>query len=502
MLSAVHHAHAAAADPLLDPVAGDDRTEARVVAVVRHHAPEYGRPRRDAAACWPGTTAPRSSRAAVRGRLGGRRRGRLHGRSGGRRRGRRAADPPEAVVAVGGNVEALRQRLDPLALDTGPEVVAVEELVDAGGAFDAVGARAAARAGRAPGAAGAPDRARGGGRRAGGGAAAPRPGGARSTTLHRLALAAEYRDDNTHEHTQRVGELAARLARHLGPRGPHGVADPRRPRRCTTSARSRSPTPSCSSRASSRARSSRSSRPTPCSARACWPAASRPAAGGRAGRPLAPRALGRHRLPRRPGAATTIPIEGRLVHVADVFDVLVHERPYKESWTVEAAAEEIRRGAGTQFDPEVVRAFEALGAGAWQADAGKGCRRRTGRGEGRPAAPTASVDRLRRYAQRQVRGRCTIASKLRLTTKGAPMESATRVLVVANKTAATPALLDAVRERAAQGTVRVHAAGPQHRRTGCTRSSIPRISRRTRPRRRSSSRCRCSRRPRAGRSTP
>jgi HD-GYP domain-containing protein (c-di-GMP phosphodiesterase class II) len=58
------------------------------------------------------------------------------------------------------------------------------------------------------------------------------------------------------------------------------------------------------------------------------------------------------------------------VHVADVFDVLVHERSYKESWTVEAAAEEIRRGAGTQFDPRVVEAFDALGAAAWaQVDA-------------------------------------------------------------------------------------------------------------------------------------
>jgi putative two-component system response regulator len=62
-----------------------------------------------------------------------------------------------------------------------------------------------------------------------------------------------------------------------------------------------------------------------------------------------------------------VPVEARLVAVADVFDVLVHERPYRESWTVEAAAEEIRGGAGTQFAPEVVRAFAALGPSAWRA---------------------------------------------------------------------------------------------------------------------------------------
>jgi HD-GYP domain-containing protein (c-di-GMP phosphodiesterase class II) len=53
------------------------------------------------------------------------------------------------------------------------------------------------------------------------------------------------------------------------------------------------------------------------------------------------------------------------VHVADVFDILVHERPYKESWTVEAAALEIAGGAGTQFDPEAVGAFTALGPAGW-----------------------------------------------------------------------------------------------------------------------------------------
>ena len=48
-----------------------------------------------------------------------------------------------------------------------------------------------------------------------------------------------------------------------------------------------------------------------------------------------------------------------------MFDVLVHERPYKEAWTVEDAAGEIRTGSGTQFDPAVVAAFDALAAGSW-----------------------------------------------------------------------------------------------------------------------------------------
>ena len=65
------------------------------------------------------------------------------------------------------------------------------------------------------------------------------------------------------------------------------------------------------------------------------------------------------------GYPDAIPLPARLVAVADVFDVLVHERPYKEAWTVEDAAGEIRSGAGSQFDPDVVAAFDALGAGSW-----------------------------------------------------------------------------------------------------------------------------------------
>lgn len=53
-------------------------------------------------------------------------------------------------------------------------------------------------------------------------------------------------------------------------------------------------------------------------------------------------------------SGTDIPMSGRIVAVADVFDALTSERPYKEAWTVTAALEEMQRGIGTQFDPDIV----------------------------------------------------------------------------------------------------------------------------------------------------
>jgi hypothetical protein len=43
--------------------------------------------------------------------------------------------------------------------------------------------------------------------------------------------------------------------------------------------------------------------------------------------------------------------------VADVFDALTHERPYKPAWPVEEAVAEIARQSGTQLDRDVVAAF-------------------------------------------------------------------------------------------------------------------------------------------------
>jgi putative two-component system response regulator len=55
-----------------------------------------------------------------------------------------------------------------------------------------------------------------------------------------------------------------------------------------------------------------------------------------------------------------IPLAGRITAVADVFDALTHERPYKAAWEADRAAAEILAQAGQQFDPRVVDAFLEL----------------------------------------------------------------------------------------------------------------------------------------------
>ena len=55
-----------------------------------------------------------------------------------------------------------------------------------------------------------------------------------------------------------------------------------------------------------------------------------------------------------------IPLAGRIVAAADVFDGLVHARPYKSAWTVPETVGELRSCAGTQFDPAVVAALEQV----------------------------------------------------------------------------------------------------------------------------------------------
>lgn len=57
-----------------------------------------------------------------------------------------------------------------------------------------------------------------------------------------------------------------------------------------------------------------------------------------------------------------IPLFGRIVAVADVFDALTSDRPYKQAWDMDKAAAYLRDGSGSHFDPRCVEALLA----AWE----------------------------------------------------------------------------------------------------------------------------------------
>ncbi|GAC07163.1 response regulator [Paraglaciecola chathamensis] len=54
-----------------------------------------------------------------------------------------------------------------------------------------------------------------------------------------------------------------------------------------------------------------------------------------------------------------IPLEGRIVAIADVFDALTSKRPYKEAWPVEKAVDLIQSQSGKHFDPNIVTLFQS-----------------------------------------------------------------------------------------------------------------------------------------------
>lgn len=59
-------------------------------------------------------------------------------------------------------------------------------------------------------------------------------------------------------------------------------------------------------------------------------------------------------------AGQDIPLSARIVAVVDVFDALLHKRPYKEPWSLDETMAYIKSRSGQQFDPEVVKALERL----------------------------------------------------------------------------------------------------------------------------------------------
>ncbi|MHB8690510.1 MAG: HD-GYP domain-containing protein [Solirubrobacteraceae bacterium] len=179
---------------------------------------------------------------------------------------------------------------------------------------------------------------------------------ARLETLQRLALAGEYRDDDTMHHTERVGVLAAEIATRMGLAsetvetirlaapmhdiGKLGVSDTilLKPGRLTPEEREameRHTLIGASILAGSRSPVLQLAQQIALSHHERWDANGYP-----------------HGLDR-----DAIPIAARIVAVADVYDALTHERPYKHAWPPEQALIELKQQAGSQFDPQVVAAF-------------------------------------------------------------------------------------------------------------------------------------------------
>jgi putative two-component system response regulator len=182
---------------------------------------------------------------------------------------------------------------------------------------------------------------------------------ARFEILDRLALAAEYRDDDTQEHAWRIGRTCALLARaveHPEPRvelirraaplhdiGKIGIPDAVLLKRgkltdAEFAVIKMHTTMGAEILSGSRSPMLRLAEEIALTHHERWD-----------GRGY-PRGL----------VAEDIPLEGRIVAVADVFDALTHERPYKEAWPLEKAVAEILNQAGRQFDPRLTAAFSRL----------------------------------------------------------------------------------------------------------------------------------------------
>jgi putative nucleotidyltransferase with HDIG domain len=70
-----------------------------------------------------------------------------------------------------------------------------------------------------------------------------------------------------------------------------------------------------------------------------------------------------------PTQGEQIPLEARIISVADVYDAMISDRPYRKAMSPLDAKETITKGSGTDFDPTVVRAFlKAFQSGALEID--------------------------------------------------------------------------------------------------------------------------------------
>ena len=182
---------------------------------------------------------------------------------------------------------------------------------------------------------------------------------ARLETLQRLALAAEYRDDDTLQHTERVGWLAAQVAERMGI-----------PPETVRLIRQAAPLHDVGKLGVSDTILLKPGRLTPeelelmkrhsAIGAAILAGSSSPVL--QLGETIAHWHHERWDGSGYPDALAhaAIPISARIVAIADVFDALTRERPYKHAWTTEDALDEIKALSGRQFDPLVADAFLSL----------------------------------------------------------------------------------------------------------------------------------------------
>jgi putative nucleotidyltransferase with HDIG domain len=170
--------------------------------------------------------------------------------------------------------------------------------------------------------------------------------------LSRLALAAEYRDDQTGEHTRRVGQMSALIARALG------LSDTE-----VELIRQASPLHDIGKIGIPDAILLKPGRLTPAEFEVM-----------KTHTEIGAQILSGSRFPLMQLAAEiaqshheswtgggyyglvgeNIPLASRIVTVADAFDALTHDRPYRPATTIQKAVEELKREAGRQFDPQLV----------------------------------------------------------------------------------------------------------------------------------------------------
>ena len=182
---------------------------------------------------------------------------------------------------------------------------------------------------------------------------------ARLESLRTLAIASEYRDDDTHEHTERVGCMAEAIGRMLGSAAPPvdllrqaaplhdigkiGISDAilLKPGKLTAEEREameRHTLIGADILSESNSEVLQMAEQIALAHHERWDGTGYPK--GLRGQ--------------------SIPLAGRIVAIADVFDALTHSRPYKEAWSVGRAVAHIEGESGGQFDPGLVAAFASL----------------------------------------------------------------------------------------------------------------------------------------------